>query len=54
MIERLVVAGVPVALINMEIACGEVRRRITERLGGYVIFRDMNGIVGSSNIKPAN
>ena len=45
MIERFEVAGVPVALINMDIACGEVRRRITERLGGYVIFRDMNGIV---------
>ena len=45
MIERFEVAGVPVALINMDIACEEVRRRIAERLGGYVIFRDMHGIV---------
>jgi N-acetylglucosaminyldiphosphoundecaprenol N-acetyl-beta-D-mannosaminyltransferase len=45
MIQRFEVAGVSVALINMDTACGEVRRRIMERLGGYVIFRDMNGIV---------
>jgi N-acetylglucosaminyldiphosphoundecaprenol N-acetyl-beta-D-mannosaminyltransferase len=45
MIKRFEVAGVPVALINMDVACEEVRRRIVERLGGYVIFRDMNGIV---------
>jgi len=45
MLERFEVAGVPVALINMDIACEEVQRRITERLGGYVIFRDINGIV---------
>jgi N-acetylglucosaminyldiphosphoundecaprenol N-acetyl-beta-D-mannosaminyltransferase len=45
MIERCEIAGVPVTLINMGDACREVQRRITERLGGYVIFRDVNGIV---------
>jgi N-acetylglucosaminyldiphosphoundecaprenol N-acetyl-beta-D-mannosaminyltransferase len=51
MIERFEVAGVPVALINMNIACEEVHRRIVERLGGYVIFRDMNGIVLANHDK---
>jgi N-acetylglucosaminyldiphosphoundecaprenol N-acetyl-beta-D-mannosaminyltransferase len=45
MIERFEVAGVPVALINMDIACEEVQRRIAGRFGGYVIFRDVHGIV---------
>jgi N-acetylglucosaminyldiphosphoundecaprenol N-acetyl-beta-D-mannosaminyltransferase len=44
-IRRFDVAGVPVALINMDRACQEVQRRISDRLGGYVIFRDINGIV---------
>jgi N-acetylglucosaminyldiphosphoundecaprenol N-acetyl-beta-D-mannosaminyltransferase len=48
MIRNFDVAGVPVALINMDIACREVQRRISERLGGYVIFRDINGIVLAS------
>jgi N-acetylglucosaminyldiphosphoundecaprenol N-acetyl-beta-D-mannosaminyltransferase len=51
MIEHFEVAGVPVALINMDIACEEVRRRIAERLGGYVIFRDINGIVLANHDK---
>jgi N-acetylglucosaminyldiphosphoundecaprenol N-acetyl-beta-D-mannosaminyltransferase len=48
MIRKFDVAGVPIALINMDMACREVQRRISERLGGYVIFRDINGIVLAS------
>jgi N-acetylglucosaminyldiphosphoundecaprenol N-acetyl-beta-D-mannosaminyltransferase len=45
MIASLWVAGVKVSLLNMDIACVEIERRLREKLGSYFIFRDMNGIV---------
>src|SRR5581483_7077756 len=46
-IARFSVAGVPVSLINMKLACDEVMRLCRAGAGGYCIFRDMNGIVGA-------
>jgi N-acetylglucosaminyldiphosphoundecaprenol N-acetyl-beta-D-mannosaminyltransferase len=48
-IDRFKVAGVPVSLLNMQMACEEVERRYRMREGGYCIFRDMNGIVGAND-----
>ncbi len=48
-IDRFKVAGVPVSLLNMQMACEEVERRYRTREGGYCIFRDMNGIVGAND-----
>jgi N-acetylglucosaminyldiphosphoundecaprenol N-acetyl-beta-D-mannosaminyltransferase len=44
-IDRFEVAGVPVAAINMALACEAVEARALAHQGGYVVFRDMNGIV---------
>lgn len=43
------VAGVPISLLNMQMACEEVERRCRTGEGGYCIFRDMNGIVGAND-----
>ena len=51
-IDRFKVAGVPVSLLNMKMACDEVERRLRMGEGGYCIFRDMNGIV-CANDDPA-
>ena len=48
-IRRFRVAGVPVSLVNMQMACEEIERRCRARDGGYCIFRDMNGIVGAND-----
>jgi N-acetylglucosaminyldiphosphoundecaprenol N-acetyl-beta-D-mannosaminyltransferase len=48
-IDRFKVAGVPINLLNMQMACEEVERRYRTREGGYCIFRDMNGIVGAND-----
>lgn len=48
-IRRLKVAGVPVSLVNMEMACEEVVRQHGMGRGGYCIFRDMNGVVGAND-----
>jgi N-acetylglucosaminyldiphosphoundecaprenol N-acetyl-beta-D-mannosaminyltransferase len=48
MIDHFKVAGVPVSLLDMDIACLEIQRRLTKGEGGYFIFRDMNGIVGAN------
>jgi N-acetylglucosaminyldiphosphoundecaprenol N-acetyl-beta-D-mannosaminyltransferase len=43
------VAGVRVSQLNMDIACGEIARRIEEGAGSYFIFRDVNGIVSAND-----
>ena len=48
-VDRFKVAGVPVSLLNMKMACDEVERRLRMGEGGYCIFRDMNGIVGAND-----
>jgi N-acetylglucosaminyldiphosphoundecaprenol N-acetyl-beta-D-mannosaminyltransferase len=48
-IGRFAVAGVPVSLLNMKIACDEALRLCRAGSGGYCIFRDMNGIVGAND-----
>jgi N-acetylglucosaminyldiphosphoundecaprenol N-acetyl-beta-D-mannosaminyltransferase len=48
-ISRLSVAGVPVSLINMDMACDEVVRRHRSGQGGYCVFRDINGVVGAND-----
>jgi len=45
--QRFRVAGVPINAVNMDLACAEIERRCRTGEGGYCIFRDMNGIVGS-------
>ena len=49
MVPYLDVAGVPVSLLNMELAYNEVCRYLSRRTGGYFIFRDMNGIVAAND-----
>lgn len=49
MMNRFMVAGVPVSAINMAMACDEIERRLAVGAGGYFIFRDMNGIVGAND-----
>lgn len=48
-IGRFKVAGVPVSLLTMQMACDEVQRRCRVQEGGYCIFRDINGIVGAND-----
>jgi N-acetylglucosaminyldiphosphoundecaprenol N-acetyl-beta-D-mannosaminyltransferase len=48
-IKHFKVAGIPVSLLNMQMACEEVGRRLRMEEGGYCIFRDMNGIVGAND-----
>lgn len=48
-IGHMKVAGVPVSLVNMDIACTEVLRHHGRGRGGYCIFRDMNGVVGAND-----
>jgi N-acetylglucosaminyldiphosphoundecaprenol N-acetyl-beta-D-mannosaminyltransferase len=49
MINRMEIANVPVSLLNMESACEEVKRLLSTGQGGYVIFRDVHGIVRSAD-----
>jgi len=48
-IGHLRVAGVPVSLVNMDMACEEVIRHHRLGRGGYCVFRDMNGVVGAND-----
>lgn len=49
MIDRMEVADVPVSLLNMDLACDEVERRLRVQEGGYVIFCGMHGILCGSD-----
>lgn len=49
MVRHFKLAGVPISLLNMQMACEEVRRRCRTRQGGYCIFRDMNGVVAAND-----
>jgi len=45
MVQRIEVAGMPISLLNMDLACREVERCLGRDRGSYFIFRDMNGVV---------
>lgn len=49
MFRRFKLAGVPISLVNMQMACEEVLSRCRTRQGGYCIFRDMNGVVAAND-----
>lgn len=49
MVRHFKLAGVPISLVNMQMACQEVQRRCRVRQGGYCIFRDMNGVVAAND-----
>jgi N-acetylglucosaminyldiphosphoundecaprenol N-acetyl-beta-D-mannosaminyltransferase len=46
---RIDVAGVPVDLLDLDLACAKVARLLRTGGGGYVIFRDMHGIVRAAD-----
>jgi len=51
MINHMEVACVPVSLVNLALACNEVERLLCTGESGYVVFRDMHGIVRAADDK---